>query len=263
MKTSASDARQAPPEPRAGFSWSRAPWGVVLRVEALAHVSHGWTTKPLRLRPPASGPDEWAQVAGAAGVEPPALGRLHQVHGAAVHVVDGPMTDGVLPEADIAVTASDACAVAVQVADCVPLLVAGRRAVAAAHAGWRGTAANVAGTAIEALVRLGEDRRDLRAAIGPCIGPCCYEVGDEVADRFADAGWREALDRWFARPAARRHLDLWTANRDQLIAAGLPPSQIHVSGLCTRCHAAWFHSYRREGAATGRMAGFIRGGSGL
>jgi len=232
----------------------------VLRAEALAHVAHGWTTKPLRLRPPAPASDEWAQVAGVAGLGPPALARLHQVHGAAVHVVDGPATAGMLPEADIAVTASDAFAVAVQVADCVPLLVAGRRAVAAAHAGWRGTAANVAGTAIEALVRLGEDRRELRAAIGPSIGPCCYEVGDEVADRFADAGWRDALDRWFPRPEAARHLDLWTANRDQLIAAGLAPSQVHVSGLCTRCHGTWFHSYRREGATTGRMAGFIRGG---
>ncbi|HEX7085663.1 MAG TPA: polyphenol oxidase family protein [Vicinamibacterales bacterium] len=258
MKTSASDAALAPPAPRAGFSWSRAPWGFVLRADALAHVPHGWTAKPLRLRPPE--PDEWAQVAGVAGVEPKALVHLRQVHGAAVHVVDGPAAAGMRPEADIAVTASGTFAVAVQVADCVPLLVAGRRAVAAAHAGWRGTAANVAGTAIEALVRLGEDRRDLHAAIGPSIGPCCYEVGDELADRFAEAGWRDVLDRWFTRPGSERHLDLWTANRDQLIAAGVPAAQVHASGLCTRCHGAWFHSYRREGAAAGRMAGFIRGG---
>lgn len=201
-------------------------------------------------------------MAGTAGVDPAALVRLRQVHGATVHVADGDGPAGAPPEADIAVTASPDRAVAVQVADCVPLLIAGRQAVAAAHAGWRGTAANVAREAVEALVRLGEDRRGLCAAIGPSIGPCCYEVGGELVDRFADAGWHAAVDRWFTRPASARHLDLWTANTDQLIAAGVPSSRIHVSGLCTKCHPAWFHSYRREGEGAGRMAGFIRGAAG-
>jgi YfiH family protein len=260
VKLTGQHASASPPHPADGFAWVRASWGLALRADALAHVAHGWTAKPLRLRgTPALEEEEWAHVAGAAGVPRQSLVRLHQVHGASVHAADAARTEGTpLPQADIALASRAGIAVAVQVADCVPLLVAGRRSVAAAHAGWRGTAANVAGVSVDALVRTGERPADLHAAIGPSIGVCCYEVGDELVDRFAEAGWLDAGTRWFSMRASRRHLDLWTANRDQLLAAGVPASHIHVSRLCTACHAGWFHSYRRDGAGTGRIAGFIR-----
>ena len=93
---------------------------------------------------------------------------------------------------------------------------------------------------------------------GPSIGPCCYTVGAELMEAFRGAGQDHAdLGRWF-RHGERLQLDLWTANRDQLEAAGVPASAIHVSGLCTACHPDWFYSYRREGAAAGRLVGFIR-----
>jgi polyphenol oxidase len=256
--------------PRAadGFTWVPAPWGLTLRAGALAHVVHGWTARPLRLRGDVERERrEWAQVADAAGVGPASLVRLHQVHEASVHVAASTHASTpssphspVFPRADIAVSDTPGIAVAVQVADCVPLLIAGPRGlVAAAHAGWRGTAANVAGRAVEALVERGSNVSQLLAAIGPSIGACCYEVGAEVNESFGRAGWSAGQrERWFSTRERSLRLDLWGANRDQLIASGVPAANVHVSGLCTSCHTEWFHSYRRDGAGTGRMAAFIK-----
>ena len=98
----------------------------------------------------------------------------------------------------------------------------------------------------------GGSPRDIVAAIGPSIGPCCYEVGPEVRETFHVAGFAERdLDRWFLpaeSPRATHVLDMWRSNRDQLIAAGLDPANVHVAGLCTATHNDWFWSYRREGA---------------
>ena len=119
----------------------------------------------------------------------------------------------------------------VQVADCVPILIADRRtgSAAAIHAGWRGTCAGIAGAATEAMVKeLGSDPANLVAAIGPSIGPCCYEVGASVLDAFRRAGVADRqLGRWFtATDAGSLRLDLWAANRDQLVRAGLRPDQV-------------------------------------
>jgi polyphenol oxidase len=166
------------------------------------------------------------------------------------------------PQADIAVSADADRVVVVQVADCVPLLMADAagRAVAASHAGWRGTAAGVAAVTAQHLTsRFGIEAGSLRAGIGPSIGPCCYQVGDELPGAFLDAGWsRSDTGRWFSARDGRLYLDLWRANADQLEQAGVPAAQVSVSRLCTACHADWFCSYRREGAGTGRLAGYIR-----
>ena len=108
----------------------------------------------------------------------------------------------------------------------------------------------------------GGSPRDIVAAIGPSIGPCCYEVGPEVRETFHVAGFAELdLDRWFLpaeSPRATHVLDMWRSNRDQLVAAGLDPANVHVAGLCTATHTDWFWSYRREGARAGRMLAVIR-----
>ena len=108
----------------------------------------------------------------------------------------------------------------------------------------------------------GSDPRDLVAAIGPCLGVCCGEVGEEVVEAFRQARHPgDAIERWFSiGPAARFHLHLARANRDQLVAAGLRPDNIHVAGLCTRSYPEVFHSYRAAGANAGRMAAAIRAG---
>jgi copper oxidase (laccase) domain-containing protein len=91
--------------------------------------------------------------------------------------------------------------------------------------------------------RFGTLPTDVRAAIGPGIGSCCYEVGLEVAQQF---GLQRA-----------GYIDLAAANRDQLIAAGLPRGGIEIVGGCTRCDASKFHSFRRDREQSGRMVSFI------
>jgi YfiH family protein len=180
-----------------------------------------------------------------------------QAHGAGVAPAGAADRGGTIEGADGLVAGDARLVLAVHCADCVPLLLADvrRGAVAAVHAGWRGTAAGVAGAAVRALrEEHGSDPGDLIAAIGPAIGPCCYEVDAPVYERFAPWPWR---DRVFApsRPGHWR-LDLWAANRLQLEAAGVPAGAVYAVGLCTADHRALFYSHRRDGR-TGHMAAVI------
>jgi YfiH family protein len=147
------------------------------------------------------------------------------------------------------------------VADCNPILVVDpvRGAAAAIHAGWRGTCARIGPTAIDTMQReFGSDPGDLIAAIGPSVGPGDYEVGDALIEAFTAAGHSEHdIARWFIKTRPKPHLDLWTANRDQLIGAGLRPDAIYLCGLSTVSHPEVFDSYRVAGERAGRMAGII------
>ena len=258
--TMASGGERAP-APADGFAWVEAPWGVRLVARALLDFSHGWTTRQLPLRGSADDARAgWAQVADVAGVPASAVIRMHQVHGAAVHRATAADAGAPAHQADIMATADRAIALAVQVADCVPLLLADpvTRRMAAAHAGWRGTAKNVAGVAAAEFDRPDGSTPSPIAALGPSIGPCCYRVGPELRTSFEALGWPSSmLDRWFLTRSGGLYLDLWQANADQLLAAGIPTHNIHVSGLCTACHPDWFCSYRRDGPRAGRLAGFI------
>lgn len=247
-----------------GFLWNDERWGQSLRSGTLgASADHLFTTRQLRLRGDGEA-GEWALVAAALGVEEGRLARLKQVHGREAIVLSrgGGVTrqKSSRPHADILATDDPALAIAVQVADCVPLLMAeaGGRVVAAVHAGWRGTCAGAGPAGVETLRRaFGVAPSGLVVAIGPSIGPCCYVVGDEVFERFGEAD--PASRRWFGRDAeGRLRLDLWSANVDQLEAAGVPRDAIRVSRLCTACHPELFHSYRRDGSGTGRIAAAIR-----
>jgi len=230
-------------------------------VPLLEVAEHLFTTGNLHLR---DNEEEWNAVARAMGVLPENVMLIRQVHRADVAVVargrTGPWGR---PDADVIVSDDSSAAVGVRVADCAPILLAdrGRRAVAAIHAGWRGTAERAAIAGVRALAaEFGVDPRDLVAAIGPCLGPCCGEVGAEVVDTFRAAG-HEASDvaAWFSpSPSGRPYLDLWRANRDQLAAAGVAPEHIHVAALCTKSHPDLFHSYRAAGQRAGRMLGAIK-----
>ncbi len=252
-----------PPPVTDDFAWAPAPWGWALKCRPLNVVAHGWTTRQLQLRGTPEGERAgWAAIAEAVGLTPDAVVRLSQVHGAAAHVASAP--DHCTPSADIALSRETGLVLTVQVADCAPILAADRsgHVVAASHAGWRGTAADVAGVTVRALADTFQVEADaLSAAIGPCIGPCCYEVGEELIESFRSNGWTDAdCRRWFIRRGGTLFLDIWRANADQLERAAVPADRIFVSGLCTACHPDWFYSYRREGAGTGRLAGFIRPG---
>ena len=193
------------------------------------------------------------------------LMRVRQVHGNSVRVIGRGhvtnLTRDEQPDADAVVSNQPGLVLAVMVADCVPILIADAEgsAAAAIHAGWRGTCARVVSATVEAMATVfGTRAEHLVAAIGPSIGPEDYEVGEPVVAAFLSAGHsRVAVDRWFLRAPAKPHLDLWTANRDQLIAAGVRPDRIFTSGLSTLQHTDVFDSYRAEGERAGRMAALI------
>lgn len=176
---------------------------------------------------------------------------LRQVHGTTVVAAPWEGT----PEADAALATTPGLLVGIATADCLPVLLVDptRRAVAAAHAGWRGTAGGIAARAVEALRAAGSRADDLLAALGPGIGPCCYEVGEDVRTAFGPGG--ERLFR--PGPRGRPHLDVRAANARQLEDAGVPPTRIHLVEDCTSCRSELYYSYRRDGAGTGRMISFV------
>lgn len=171
------------------------------------------------------------------------LATLKQVHSAECVAAEG--RTGVLGRGDALLENMPGHAVAVKTADCVPVLLVDEehRAVAAVHAGWRGTAAAIAKGAVEAMrARFGTASGRIHAAIGPAIGPCCYEVGAEVSREFGVEG--------------RAYLDLLAINRQQLLEAGVTPERIYASNLCTQCRPEEFHSFRRDREAAGRLYSF-------
>jgi YfiH family protein len=175
---------------------------------------------------------------------PEPLATVKQIHSATCVAAAG--RHGVLAEGDAIIENTPGNAIAVKTADCIPVLLTDERlhAIAAVHAGWRGTAAHIVQAAIDAMKqRFGTNPADLHAAIGPGIGACCYEVGPEVMAQFGGQG--------------RGHLDLEAENGRQLEDAGVTPSRIYASHLCTMCRSDEFHSFRRDREAAGRMYSFI------
>jgi YfiH family protein len=252
-------------QPNGAFEWTQAPWGAILRCIPLrAAAEHFFTIKNLTLRDQI---DEWAAVAAAVGVAHEDLLLVRQVHEAAVAVAsaDRPRP-WPRPDADAILSNDPTAAIAVRVADCVPILLAEEsgRAVAAVHAGWRGMSKRVPIAAVESMwSRYGVRPERTLAAVGPCIGPCCYEVGESTRDVFREAGHHpEMLQRWFVvQSSGKLHLDLWRAARDQLEGAGVRPSNIHIAELCTKTHAGVLHSFRAAGDGAGRMIGVIKAGA--
>lgn len=181
--------------------------------------------------------------------------KLKQIHSASVIDIDDTSAASQAVVGDAVVTSVRGVALGVQTADCVPILVADAegQVSAAIHAGWRGTVAGIAQSAVTRLIqKFRLDPESLRAVIGPHIGVCCYEIGDEVMQAIADPAVIERRDDW-----AKPHLNLASANRAQLEAAGIPASQIETSSLCTKCRADLFHSFRRDGKGMGHMLSVV------
>ncbi len=211
---------------------------------------------------------------------------LRQIHSDIVYVVgSSEIPQGKdAPQGDALVTRQPGVLLAVQTADCMPILLVDtkNRAIAAIHSGWRGTAQRIAAKALGRMqMEFGTRPHDVIAAIGPGIGPCCYEVGHEVIKEFAakfpdarewsdgpfdtlengdaDSNWLPWLTMrppGHAPPAPSARLDLVAANRAILAEAGVPLTGISSSGLCTGCRPDLFFSYRRE-HTTGRMIAAI------
>jgi YfiH family protein len=244
------------------------PLGRALVCRPFADLApHVFTTRDANFRSTDPGAvARTAQLAVVLGVAPDRLARVHQVHSAIVRVVPGdqPVPGGEHPpHADALVTDDRATALAVRVADCVPVLIADRRrpAVAAVHAGWRGTGRSIVAVTVATMREAyGCDPADLVAVIGPSASADRFEVGEDVVEEFRAAGHDEArLSRWFLRGRGPRPFaDLWAANRDQLVDAGLDADAITVMGACTMRHRDWFFSHRADGPATGRLVAAIR-----
>ena len=246
-----------------------------------AGFSHGFTTRlggvsppPFDsldfavLRDPALLRENQERLAAAVGF---AAGNLHQamqVHGANLLVAGGDPGATLALEADaLAAEPGTGHAVAVRVADCVPVLVAdsmtGR--VVAAHAGWRGVEAGVVERSVRHLSGAAGAGRAERfvAAIGPCIGACCFEVGGDVGERIASASAAAVIVRRSHDERGEKvFVDLRRAVRLQLRRSGLADDAIDdVPGRggegCTRCNRERFYSYRRDGDESGRLVGVI------
>lgn len=181
-----------------------------------------------------------------------------QVHSADVVVVRQPVPNRKwLARADSMVTDCTGVPLAMRFADCTPILLYDpvHHAIGMAHAGWRGTVQNVAGTTVATMqAAFGTDPADVQAGIGPSIGPEHYQVGEEVVDAVQDAfGTTDTLINRAADGSA--YLDLWAANRLALERAGV--TQIEIAGLCTASGTDEFFSHRAEAGKTGRFGAVI------
>jgi hypothetical protein len=192
---------------------------------------------------------------------PSSLVTVAQVHSAEFHIIKSmahpwnPRTPG-----DGLATVEEGVALAVQVADCFPVLLADPRtgAIAAVHAGWRGAHARILFKTIAGMQRgLAANPANLLVAIGPGIRSCCLEVGDEVASAFNAESSGARLCSTSPSIPGKHFLDLPRALHLQLAEAGVPQEAVSDLGLCTRCNPAEFFSYRAEGAHSGRMMAVI------
>jgi YfiH family protein len=233
------------------------------------------------LNPRGANPDHKAS-------SPMRLVLLRQIHSGLVRgwtkpAVEKLAQEGIIPRGDGSLTGDPGLMLAIQTADCLPILVADlrQRVVAAFHAGWRGTLARIVERGVGRMRAEFRSRpEDLTAAIGPGIGRCCYAVGEELRMDFesqfhyADSLFHEVFE---SDPIRRKypllfltarapghsglgpqiHLDLEEANRRQLLAAGVQAGKIYVMGLCTACNMDRFFSYRGEDGFTGRLMSVI------
>lgn len=180
----------------------------------------------------------------------PVLASAKQVHGDAVWVIDGVLNeDTELPGYDALVTNQPGVALMVQQADCQAVLLHDpvRQVVAAIHAGWRGSVANIIGKTLRIMTeRFGTDPADLMAGISPSLGPCCAEF----------VNYRTELPVEFhSYEVSPSHFDFWAISRDQLVAAGVLSENIEIVRICTKCSPDYF-SFRRE-RVTGRFGSLI------
>lgn len=199
----------------------------------------------------------------AIGISPERIFAPFQIHEAEIACIDTRFLSLTLARQkeelngkDALVTAVPGICIAVSTADCVPVLVYApdKKVVAAIHAGWRGTVKQIVAKTVEYMIaRYGCDPSLMLAGIAPSICKESFEVGDEVAEAFRATG--VDMNRIMERNArtGKAHIDLWEANRMQLLQSGLQPERIEVSGICTYQHPDDFFSARRLGIKSGRI----------
>lgn len=191
------------------------------------------------------------------GIDHDRLIMARQTHSTCVEVVDHiPFGVESLDGVDGLVTSLRGVALAINTADCVPLMMCDCEAgvIAAVHSGWRGTVGLIAARAVEAMRDMGAEPSRIRAAMGPSICRGCFEVGEDVAERFRRDFPDDVVS---AGRSERPHVDLGAAVRHTLIESGVTPDRIILPAVCPRCNPDRFFSARRLGVASGRTLSVI------
>ena len=249
-------------------AWAGAAHGFSTRLGGVSPAP--WTSLNLgagRGDDPANVRENFSRFCSAAGTDAYALVKNHQIHGAVVRSVSrndslpDPAAPGVY-EADGLVTDQPGLCLTIFSGDCIPILFYDplRRCIAAAHAGWRGTAAGIAAQTVAAMVQnYGCRPQDILAAIGPGIGPCCFETHSDVPDGLRAGLGAQAEP--FIQPlsaSGKFSVDLKRANAHWLERAGLKPEHISLCPVCTACNLDVFWSHRIQGKERGSMAAVIQ-----
>jgi polyphenol oxidase len=183
------------------------------------------------------------------GIDRTMLAIPAQIHSTITKIIDTPST---YPDCDGLITQTKNIALAVTIADCLPVLLFDPQhdVIAAVHAGWRGTVSHMVLNAVQQLIiNFQSDPKELLAFIGPGAGACCYEIGEDVASQFQN--------QHITFCDGKKFLDLKKINFHQLLEIGLQKQHIEVCQHCTICEPVLFHSYRRDRDRSGRMMATI------
>lgn len=230
----------------------------------ISPLVHSWTASD---GPDFRGSPETEEHAGlvsrlASAVHLPNAAWVTQVHGGDVIGVE---TGGWSGRADGLWTDKPGLGVVGRSADCPLVLIGGPKVLpdnngrthawGFAHASWRSTLAGISSSLVNALAGAGVSPADMRACICPSAGPCCYEVGQEVV-AAAEQSHPEMSGVWFPQTEGKTFFNLWQANIDILVRAGIPEAQILSVETCTICNSGYF-SFRRDGDSAGRIAAII------
>jgi len=206
-------------------------------------------------------------MAQALGMPLASLTTAKQIHEAHVKIISEELrgkgsTDyqSAIDGTDAMVTNVPGICLMVLSADCVPILMwdPAKKLIGVVHAGWKGTLHLIAQKTVKVFQKdFGSSPHDILAGIGPSIGPCCFEVGSEVISQAEDS--LETGQKHIAHNLADKkgYFDLWSANQEQLVQAGIPENNIEVARTCTCDHAEVFFSHRCEGGRTGRFGAGI------
>jgi hypothetical protein len=202
-------------------------------------------------------------LSSALGLELGSLVTCKQVHGDRIIEVNQEYNGrGLFPHyreaADAMITNVSGLVLIIRIADCIPVLFYDpvQKAVGIAHAGWRGTLKKIAAKTVELLIdRYNSNPANILVGIGPGIGPCCYEVDGKVRSLYEEN--ISSGGRLFEEREGKIYLNIWEANRSQLLDIGIKEKNIELAGLCTSCNPQTFFSHRRDKGRTGRFAALI------
>ncbi len=251
----------------------RIPYYSCRAFESLPRVCHGFSTRHggmsegcvLNLGDsswdsPAHVDENRRRFLSALNLDKAHLATLRQVHSNRVHIIEDISSQWNQSEGDALITRIENIALAVKIADCLPVLIAdpAMNAVAAVHSGWKGTLSRVLLRAVTEMQRaFGSNPAELLIAVGPGIRACCYEVGADVAELFSRGYPGCSLAKSVDGRPWKYLLDLCGALDHQLNQAGVRPENCYDLGTCTCCNTAEFFSHRAEGPAAGRMMAVI------